>query len=636
MRSEKFFSKKTCLVIGSVFATLMLLIMSGCGGGHGSGNSATSLTPAAKAAINRAESAINTALESNGGINSAAALEAARQAAVADPAVEQALASDGNLIVKFRNAGIEMWIHEIARAIPPDLPALQEQTRQVISKLRAARSAGRAAVGNKKAVVINCVADDTDSESMRRDGIAVEKSSALLQAAGFQVDQLYGSKATVEALKNLQQYSVIVWCGHSGKINLGDIKGEAIWNGFHPYAQQTGEQHSDDDTPDFIDWVQNRVVKMHVGWGAGDDQTRDKHLRTFFAVTGKFWKDYYSGHHFNRMLFLNGGCSSFEDDNAFRNDLRAVGMVSYTGWTEDQSMGPFTNWRLLTRMAAGRTLSQAFDDLPEFYKKDKNEKTGIEAELKIDGEGDLTLGVSTISHQILVSTPQPDQTYTDRVIDYAGAITGWDPLWNAAIETNGVLSSLSPISSGDFGGRTVLRSGANKIIVRVIRPDGEDREEVDVIGNFAPQSFWSELSWNTDGNDVDLHMVPVSGADGSTEECYFAHRSADWGGSLDVDDVDGFGPEHITATSLPAGRYKVFVHYYATHGVTTPATAYVSIATGANEIRYFQSPQPLTQVGDIWNVCYVNYPSGTVEPINQFVAGDGTRSSRHYPAKPRR
>ena len=66
------------------------------------------------------------------------------------------------------------------------------------------------------------------------------------------------------------------------------------------------------------------------------------------------------------------------------------------------------------------------------------------------------------------------------------------------------------------------------------------------------------LRWNNNA-DLDLHVFDPFG-----EEIFFAHPFSNSGGKLDVDDVDGFGPENIFWSSgeAPTGIYKVYVHYY--------------------------------------------------------------------------
>jgi len=46
------------------------------------------------------------------------------------------------------------------------------------------------------------------------------------------------------------------------------------------------------------------------------------------------------------------------------------------------------------------------------------------------------------------------------------------------------------------------------------------------------------LSWNTDGTDVDMHVIEPTG-----EECYYQHRDTKIGGPLSQDVTQGYGPE---------------------------------------------------------------------------------------------
>ena len=70
------------------------------------------------------------------------------------------------------------------------------------------------------------------------------------------------------------------------------------------------------------------------------------------------------------------------------------------------------------------------------------------------------------------------------------------------------------------------------------------------------------LTWD-DGADIDLHVI-----DTNNEEIYFMNPYSVSGGVLDVDDVDGYGPENIywPLNQAPSGNYKVFVHDYADNG----------------------------------------------------------------------
>ena len=65
------------------------------------------------------------------------------------------------------------------------------------------------------------------------------------------------------------------------------------------------------------------------------------------------------------------------------------------------------------------------------------------------------------------------------------------------------------------------------------------------------------LSWETDANDVDLHVF-----DAKLEHAYHGQRWLASGGRLHHDVTDGFGPE-LFAIETPSGfPYRLAVHYY--------------------------------------------------------------------------
>jgi tetratricopeptide (TPR) repeat protein len=66
------------------------------------------------------------------------------------------------------------------------------------------------------------------------------------------------------------------------------------------------------------------------------------------------------------------------------------------------------------------------------------------------------------------------------------------------------------------------------------------------------------LAWETDGNDVDLHVVDPAG-----EECYYAHKTTALGLELYQDITQGFGPEVVRTDKLLPGTYHVGVTYFS-------------------------------------------------------------------------
>jgi len=131
----------------------------------------------------------------------------------------------------------------------------------------------------------------------------------------------------------------------------------------------------------------------------------------------------------------------------------------------------------------------------------------------------------------------------------------------------------------------VLISGTNTFRITVKDEAGNvvvQSEEFTVTANIPVMDIWIQLTWDTDGTDVDLHIW-----DPDNEHTYFGQKTEAAGGisgaELDVDDVNGYGPEHFTMQSAQVGDYVVKVRYYSAHGVTanTTATVRISIAGGA-------------------------------------------------------
>ena len=66
------------------------------------------------------------------------------------------------------------------------------------------------------------------------------------------------------------------------------------------------------------------------------------------------------------------------------------------------------------------------------------------------------------------------------------------------------------------------------------------------------------LAWETDANDVDLHVVDPHG-----EECYYQHTSTASGLELYEDITQGLGPEVVRAEKVEKGTYHIGVNYFA-------------------------------------------------------------------------
>jgi len=112
--------------------------------------------------------------------------------------------------------------------------------------------------------------------------------------------------------------------------------------------------------------------------------------------------------------------------------------------------------------------------------------------------------------------------------------------------------------------------------------------------------------------------------------CYFSNRRPSGSNAeLDVDDVDGFGPETVTITAFRDGMYRYSVHNYSdqsTNGFRGIASspARVQVYDNSGLVRDFTAPTPPAGAsGNAWRVFEIDVAgtSRTIRPINTYVTG---------------
>ena len=126
----------------------------------------------------------------------------------------------------------------------------------------------------------------------------------------------------------------------------------------------------------------------------------------------------------------------------------------------------------------------------------------------------------------------------------------------ATLVVNGVAMPLRVEPDGSFARPWSFGSGSNGVEARA----GElrARRQFVVAGDGGPRArLRVVLSWDSDGTDVDLHVVTPGG-----EHAYWGDRVTPSGGALDVDVTTGFGPEIFAHPAPLSGLYHVYVNYY--------------------------------------------------------------------------
>lgn len=104
------------------------------------------------------------------------------------------------------------------------------------------------------------------------------------------------------------------------------------------------------------------------------------------------------------------------------------------------------------------------------------------------------------------------------------------------------------------------------------------------------------LSWDSDGTDLDLHVVAPDGG-----HCFYGQRSLPDGSSLDVDVTNGYGPEIYASPAPQKGTYMVFVNYYGSGENKGLTTATVTIVTheGSPDEKIETAEVPMRKAGEL-------------------------------------
>jgi uncharacterized protein YfaP (DUF2135 family) len=181
---------------------------------------------------------------------------------------------------------------------------------------------------------------------------------------------------------------------------------------------------------------------------------------------------------------------------------------------------------------------------------------------------------------------------------------------------NGVSMPLKIDDSGRFDRPFSFPNGSNSVEVR--SPDGQQRHRTQFLntsGGATPAKLRVLLAWDSDGTDLDLHLVTPDGA-----HIWYGNRTAPNGAALDVDVTTGYGPEIFAMPAPIKGQYLVYVNYYGggyrgddeggDEAVQALTTAQVTVITeeGTPSEKMETFLIPMRAVGELTLVKSFSYP----------------------------
>ncbi|AOP35831.1 hypothetical protein A0128_01305 [Leptospira tipperaryensis] len=198
---------------------------------------------------------------------------------------------------------------------------------------------------------------------------------------------------------------------------------------------------------------------------------------------------------------------------------------------------------------------------------------------------------STVSSQSLIIDSPNGGFTTERIQKISGSVSGLTGD-RITIVLNGIPQTV-PVSGGRFSMNAVVAPGNNLVEIKA----GKASEKISFFAKVPPRDIKVVLIWDTQ-TDVDLWVIDPKG-----EKCFYSHPSTQSGGNLDVDVVDGFGPETFTMAKALPGNYSVQVQYYGSYDKPiTRVNAYVVLYEGKSNEKRMQFQFVMTKSQQVYHL----------------------------------
>ncbi|EIE03376.1 YfaP family protein [Leptospira licerasiae] len=198
-------------------------------------------------------------------------------------------------------------------------------------------------------------------------------------------------------------------------------------------------------------------------------------------------------------------------------------------------------------------------------------------------------GSAVFAQTVTIDSPHGGFT-TERIQTVSGSVSG--NLEKATIVINGIPQMIR-LQGGKFSLSTVVAPGTNLIEVKA----GNASDRVSFFAAVPPRDIKVVLTWDT-ATDVDLWVLDPTG-----EKCFYANRSTKSGGNLDVDVVDGYGPETFTMSKALPGNYSIQVQYYGSYDKPiTRVNVYVVLNEGKPNERRKQFQFVMTRSQQVYHI----------------------------------
>lgn len=207
------------------------------------------------------------------------------------------------------------------------------------------------------------------------------------------------------------------------------------------------------------------------------------------------------------------------------------------------------------------------------------------------------------------------RSYDPNALEQSGIYT-WE--WTLVQVPDGANADIG--DEGEYTTMTTDTPGPHVVQLRVrdINDFAWSEPTLFTVRAFPVTGFAVQLTWTTDVNDVDLHLIAESEGGtlfDETFDCHFANLRPEWGAaglegdpSLNEDNVDGYGPEVIEMGVPTIGqRYHVLVHYFSDDGF---ADSDATVAVWINGLQESELERNLV-ANQLWDVGVLDWSGAT-------------------------
>jgi uncharacterized protein YfaP (DUF2135 family) len=205
---------------------------------------------------------------------------------------------------------------------------------------------------------------------------------------------------------------------------------------------------------------------------------------------------------------------------------------------------------------------------------------------------------SRIRGAIEQAAPKPPEGDADTEGSSSGA--------PALLVVNGSAMPLKVDDDGRFDRPYAFDAGSNSVEIRDAQRMSTRRVQFHNAGSGeVPARLRVLLAWDSDGTDLDLHVITPDG-----EHAWYGGRVLKNGGALDVDVTTGYGPEIFSSPTPLPGQYLVYVNFYGGNSeqeLTVASITTIGQEGTANEKRETRLV-PMRAAGELTLVASFSYP----------------------------